>query len=43
MSINAGSEYRPSSTNVIGGNLINNGTLTTSTLTFALPLGTEVL
>ncbi|MGG5210327.1 T9SS type A sorting domain-containing protein [Chryseobacterium sp. MIQD13] len=42
MTINAGSEYRPSGTNVIGGNLINNGTLTTtSTLTFALPSGTS--
>lgn len=42
MTINAGSEYRPSAVNVIGGNLINNGTLTTtSTLTFALPSGTS--
>jgi len=42
MTISAGSEYRPSGINVIGGNLINNGTLTTtSTLTFALPSGTS--
>lgn len=42
MTINAGSEYRPTGANVIGGNLINNGTLTTtSTLTFALPSGTS--
>lgn len=42
MIINAGSEYRSSTVNVIGGDLINNGTLTsTSTLTFALPSGTS--
>ncbi|MCT2406657.1 T9SS type A sorting domain-containing protein [Chryseobacterium antibioticum] len=42
MTISAGSEFRPTGINVIGGNLINNGILTTaSTLTFALPSGTS--